>query len=130
MMSTPTSNEEDDFTGEAPAALPVPEYWMDEEEIEQTEFAYSTRHPSDWVISGPLAAGGGPGRRFANWTQAERWAREFYGVRFRGRIAEAATEGHNRWAFLIRGSRTNGAAQGSGVAPQTKSTRGSNVETK
>jgi hypothetical protein len=112
MAAPPVSDPElddDDFGEEVTGDLPVPEYWMENEDVEQQEFQYSTRHPTDWVISGPLPQGGGPGRRFANWTQAERWAREFYGERFRGRIAEAAVEGHNRWAFLIRGPRGEGA---------------------
>lgn len=82
---------------------PVPEYWMDERELESLEFQYPDRHPEDWVISGPLGTAVGPGRRFASWGAAERWAREFYGARFKGRIQEAI-EG-TRWAFLIRGPR-------------------------
>lgn len=97
--------EEDDFSEEVTGDHKVPEHWMQDEEVECGNFKYSTRHPKDWVISGPLGVGGGPGRRFANWTQAERWAHDFYGKRLIGRIAEAAIEGHNRWAFLIRGER-------------------------
>lgn len=108
-MPLPESDDlpdDEDFGHEITGDLPVPEYWMEDDEVEHQEFRYSTRDPSDWVISGPLGKlGAGPGRRFANWTQAERWAREFYGARFRGRIAEAAVEGHNRWAFLIKGPR-------------------------
>jgi hypothetical protein len=97
---------------EAPAEIaehPVPEYWMDEAELETLEFAYSDRHPNDWVISGPLGHATGPGRRFRSWGAAERWAREFYGDRFKGRVQEAYTPEGTRWAFLIRGPR--GAAQ-------------------
>ena len=91
---------------EVDTELTVPEYWMEDEEVEDANFAYSTRHPDDWVISGPLgSAGKGPGRRFPSWRAAEVWARGFYGRRLRGRVAEAATEDGNRWAFVIRGPR-------------------------
>src|SRR5690242_19782929 len=91
---------------DADGALPSPECWMEAEEVEAGCFAYSTRHPDDWVISGPLGPrGSGPGRRFMSWRLAEKWAREFYGERLRGRVAEAAIEGGNRWAFVIRGPR-------------------------
>jgi hypothetical protein len=85
------------------AEHPTPEYWMDESELEELAFVYPDRHPDDWVISGPLGNAGGPGRRFSGWGAAERWAREFYGARFKGRIQEAV-EG-TRWAFLIKGPR-------------------------
>lgn len=84
----------------------VPSCWMEDTDVEDTEFEYSTRHPDDWVISGPLGVyGKGPGRCFAIWSHAERWARGFYGARYKGKILEAATDGGNRWAFLIRGPR-------------------------
>lgn len=76
----------------------TPEYHNSDDEVADTEWQYSTRHPTDWVISGPLADGKGPGRRFVSWKLAERWAREFYGDRLKGRV-----ETHGlRWAFLIR----------------------------
>lgn len=109
-------------------SLPVPEYWMEDEDVEGTEFNYSTRAATDWIISGPLASGTGPGRRFITWKQAEAWARGFYGTRLRGRVPEAATEGHNRWAFLIAGNRTNGADKGSGVAILKRKPAGSGKE--
>jgi hypothetical protein len=87
----------------------VPEYWMDDDEVEGVAFNYSDRHPDDWVISGPLGRAKGPGRRFPSWGAAERWAREFYGSRFKGRVVEAYTPESTRWAFLIRGPR--GTAQ-------------------
>lgn len=83
----------------------VPEYWMDETELETVEFVYSDRHPDDWVISGPLGRAKGPGRRFLSWGHAERWARHFYGERFKGRVQEAFTPEGTRWAFLIKGPR-------------------------
>ncbi len=83
---------------------------MEDDEVENADFDYSDRAPDDWVSSGPLGTHGvGPGRRFMSWRTAEEWAREFYGVRYRGRIPEAQREGCNRWAFLIRGrGQTNG----------------------
>src|SRR5262249_34255847 len=83
---------------------PVPEYWMEDEDVEGLEFGYSTRAEDDWVSSGPLGAHGiGPGRRFAYWDQAEAWARTFFGPRFKGVLPEAQREGDNGWAFRIRG---------------------------
>ncbi len=77
---------------------------MEDDEVENADFDYSDRAPDDWVSSGPLGThGAGPGRRFMSWRTAEAWAREFYGVRYRGRIPEAQREGANRWAFRIRG---------------------------
>lgn len=77
---------------------------MTDEEVEGTEFEYSTRSPTDWVISGTLPGGRGPGRAFTNWSAAETWARNKYGGRLKGRIAEAATSDGFRWAFLIGGN--------------------------
>lgn len=91
---------EDDFE---PSEYEVPEYWMEEAELEALEFEYPDRHPDDWVISGTLGDAAGPGRRFPSWGAAERWARQFYGARYKGRIQESE-EGF-RWAFLIRGPR-------------------------
>lgn len=81
----------------------TPEYWMGDAEVEDLAFEYPDRAPEDWVISGPLGNARGPGRSFRSWGAAERWAREFYGDRLKGRIQEAQ-EG-TRWAFLIRGPR-------------------------
>ena len=98
------ANDPDDLP--PPKDHAVPMYWMEDDDLEKIEFDYSTRHPDDWVSSGPLGAhGAGPGRRFGSWREAEKWARAFYGARYRGRIPEASVEGHNRWAFLVRGPR-------------------------
>lgn len=88
------------------APLTIPEHHMSDEEVEMMFVDYSTRAPEDWVISGPLGTHGrGPGRRFDSMSQAWRWARNKYGPRLKGRIAEATLFGGNRWAFLIRGER-------------------------
>lgn len=82
----------------------TPEIDMEEDQVEALEVEYSIRAPDDWVSSGPLGPeGAGPGRHFETWGAAERWARKFYGLRFKGRITEAARADGNRWAFLIRG---------------------------
>lgn len=79
---------------------------MDDDEVENTDFEYSTRGPDDWVASGPLGdAGVGSGRRFADIREAAAWAKEFYGARFKGVIPESAREGVNRWAVLVKGPR-------------------------
>ncbi len=82
-----------------PAEHPTPEWWMADEEVEDLDFEYPDRLPTDFVISGPLGEARGPGRSFKTWSSAERWARQFYGERFKGRI-HAAEEG-TRWAFLV-----------------------------
>lgn len=77
--------------------LPLPEHWMSDEEVEQMEVDYDDRSPGDYVISG------GFGKRFWNWDEAEKWAREKYGPRFKRRVG---TLDQPYWAFLIRAPRT------------------------
>ncbi len=105
MTTTPLPKPED-LEAEAAefACTPrTPEYFMEDEEVEGTDFEYSTRAPTDWVSSGPLGEHGrGPGRRFPNWATAECWARGFYKKRLRGRIPEAQRADGDRWAFVIR----------------------------
>ena len=86
----------------------VPTCNLEDDEVEEAEWEYSDRAPGDWVISGPLPSGSGPGRWFPNWAAAERWARSFYGDRLRGPVREAKRDDANRWAFVIknRGSTT------------------------
>lgn len=79
---------------------------MEDDDVERSEFEYSTRAPEDWVISGPLGReSSGFGRYFDTWEAAEEWARGFYDKRLKGRVPEAQRDGHNRWAFLIKGPR-------------------------
>lgn len=83
----------------------IPSILMDDEAVERTEFSYSDRAPEDWVISGPLGdSGKGKGRPFDTWADAEAWAREFYGYRFKGRKPDEPGS-LGRWAFVIRGPR-------------------------
>lgn len=83
----------------------TPDHTMADDEVESTEFRYLTRHPNDWVISGPLGAHGkGPGRRFMGWRTAEAHVRDL-GHTILKRIQEAANFGGNRWAFLVKGKR-------------------------
>jgi hypothetical protein len=78
---------------------------MDDADVENIEFAYSDRAPEDWVSSGPLGNDFfGPGRYFETWPEAEAWAREFYGKRFKGRKPDEPGSA-GRWAFVIRGPR-------------------------
>lgn len=98
--------DENDENETLEVPLTTPEYHLTDEDVEGMEIEYSTRHPSDWVISGPLGPHGkGPGRTFHSWKAARAWATEKYGTRLMGRIREAAMFGGNRWAFLIRGER-------------------------
>ena len=72
---------------------------MADEEVEGLEFEYPDRLPTDFVISGPLGDAKGPGRTFRSWHAAEKWAREFYGARFKRRVE--SPEEAARWAFLV-----------------------------
>lgn len=82
----------------------TPDCGMDDSDVENTVFEYSTRHPLDWVISGPRGElGSGPGRRFATVKLALAWATGKYGARLKWRIREASNNGGNRWAYLIDG---------------------------
>jgi hypothetical protein len=84
--------------------LTIPEYHLNDDEVEGMFVDYSTRGPNDWVVSGPLGShGGGPGRKFATMKEAWSWAKEKYGQRLKGRITEATLWSCNRWAFLIKG---------------------------
>ncbi len=94
-------DDEDDFeTGPR-----TPEYHHTADEVESMEVDYSIRGPDDWVISGPLAHGGGPGRRFPSIERADAWVRAKYGARVVHRIIEATLDDRNRWAYLIRGKK-------------------------
>jgi hypothetical protein len=97
-------NPSDGYDESQPLPLTTPEYHLSDDEVEALEIEYSIRAPEDWVISGPLGAhGGGPGRRFINAQEAERWVREKYGDRVKYRIMEASNHHGNRWAWLIKG---------------------------
>lgn len=103
LPSEPPEDERDELPELTP---PGPDITMSDDEVEETEFDYSDRHPNDWVLSGPLGShGGGPGRRFPSWSWAEQYAKGLHGDRVLRRIPEAALFGGNRWAFLIRGKR-------------------------
>lgn len=95
-----------DPTEELPE-LVVPTIDTDDEAMDAglVEVDYSDRAPDDWVSSGPLGEARGAGRRFADWAAAERWARRFYGQRFKRRV-DGWLEDSPRWAFVIRGRGT------------------------
>ena len=82
----------------------APDHTMSDEDVERTQFEYSTRDPvTDRVISGPLGSNtSGPGRHFRTWADAWLWACNKYGNRFLGQIPEARRNGGNRWAVLVR----------------------------
>ena len=59
---------DDDLPDELPEVAPdVPHCGMDDDEVERTEFQYSTRGPNDYIVSRPTDLFGGP-------EHAERWA--------------------------------------------------------
>lgn len=107
----PSSKETDEEKPVDKALLPkpvptAPNCMMDDEDVANTEFAYSDRAPEDWVISGPLGydSAFGKGRHFETWQEATAWAETFYGKRLKGRKPdEPGSTG--RWAFVIRGPR-------------------------
>ncbi len=79
----------------------APDIGMDDDDVENTEFEYSDRAPTDYVVSGPLGPDGwGPGQRFNSVAAALIWlTRRVGGNRIKRRIVEA--EAGNRWAFLV-----------------------------
>lgn len=78
----------------------VPSVLMNDDVVGKIDFDYSTRHPKDYVVSGPIdGRGKGPGRVFLSGDDAEGWAREFFGARFKHRIRESERGG--RWAILV-----------------------------
>lgn len=100
--------EETEDVGCCTESTAQPECWMDEDEVESLNVDYSFRSSDDWVSAGPVGGSWTDTqlkqerrRWFANWTQAEEWARTFYGKRYKRPVPEAALG--NRWAFLIRG---------------------------
>lgn len=88
----------------------LPDCGMEDGDVEQLNVPYTARGPLDWVSSGTLVEmetepGRRPLRYFPTWDDAELWAREFFGTRFKGRIMDAVNSGTPRWAFLIQGPR-------------------------
>jgi hypothetical protein len=78
----------------------VPDHSMSDEEVESLPIEYSTRAPDDYVVSGPLPHGNGPGHRFSSVAAALIWlTRRVGGERIKQRITEAEEGG--RWAFLV-----------------------------
>lgn len=71
-----------------------------EDALEKLEIDYSTRADTDYVVSGPITQrGGGPGRNFPTADDAEWWARDYFGNRYKQRITDAERGG--RWAILV-----------------------------
>jgi len=92
----------------------IPHMGMEDEEVETLAVPYSTRGPDDWVSAGTLdpdykALAQKEGLRrlryFPTWDDAERWARAFFGDRFKGRVFDAVNSGAPYWAFIIKGPR-------------------------
>lgn len=65
----------------------------------ERENYYSDRGPKDFIISGPMLGGWGPGRWFPTRGLAFNWALEKYG---RERL-QYTKQTQGRWAFLVRG---------------------------
>jgi hypothetical protein len=59
-----------------------------------------------FVVSGPLPHGKGPGRPFVTGATAQRWAQQFYGERYVGRIHDAERGG--RWAVRVKKQQEQG----------------------
>lgn len=88
-------------TSDEPASDAVPEMDADPGD---TSWLYSTRGPSDAVVSGPIMGGWGPGRWIANRRAAYVWAVAKYG---KDRVVQMDQQTEGRWAFLIRGLRAS-----------------------
>jgi hypothetical protein len=102
----PPPPAEDDEEEDRVVVPTTPHCSMTPEEVADMPVEYSDRHPSDWVLSGPLGPhGGGPGRRFAHIGQAAAHVKALHGDRVLKRIPEATICYRNRWAFLIKGDR-------------------------
>lgn len=92
----------------------LPDCAMEDEDVALLNIPYSTRAAGDWVSAGTLdplyaerALENGWRRRryFPTWDDAERWARNFFGDRFKGRVMDAVNSQAPIWAFLIAGPR-------------------------
>lgn len=71
-----------------------------EPQLAESEVAYDhVRSVRDFVLSGPIIGGWGPGRYFQSRARAEAWCQEKYGKE-RVRRLEGQTRG--RWSFLIK----------------------------
>lgn len=109
------SNESETETPIDPNLVPsIPMYPtldMEAERVEATEFGYSIfNRETDFVIGGPLgestklshAEGAfGDRRWFEDWAEAERWAKERYGDRLKGRKPNEPGD-TRQWAFIVR----------------------------
>lgn len=79
----------------------TPAYNLSDSDIEKLNIDYSTRAPTDYVVSGPITKhGGGPGREFFTADDANTWGKLRFGLRYRWRITDGEKGG--RWAFLVK----------------------------
>lgn len=63
---------------------------------------YSDRAPGDYIVSGPIGAGGGVGRRFDDADDARAWCVATYGPRLKDFRCQQVTAAAQRWVALIR----------------------------
>jgi hypothetical protein len=94
-------NHEDDEGDELEDSLPIVPT-IDTTKLAEREVDYDDqRAPGDFVISGPLHDGWGPGRRHA--TRAR--ARDAAMRRFGDRVRELPGQTWGRWSFLVKAER-------------------------
>lgn len=73
-----------------------------EKKLEESEISYdSVRAVKDFVLSGPILGGWGPGRYHKSRAVAEEWCRAKYGE---ANVKQLAGFTRGRWAFLIKRS--------------------------
>lgn len=71
-----------------------------EKKLEESEISYdSVRAVRDFVLSGPILGGWGPGRYHQNRARAEAWCKQKYGEL---NVKQLAGTTRGRWAFLIK----------------------------
>lgn len=96
------TDEEQEIEEELEFLLPItPTIDTKQRDLEEKEADYSAsrRYTKDFVLSGPIIGGWGPGRYHQNRAIAEAWCKRKYGAANVKRL-DGITRG--RWAFLIK----------------------------
>lgn len=98
----PADGAEDDVLRRAFEPVEDPWGWEPTADATDTDFGnfvhYSDRADTDFVVSGPLQSGWGPGRWFPSRALAQAWALEKYGPA----NVKLVKQSLGRWSFLVR----------------------------
>lgn len=102
LRTTRTGGEEGMLTTQIPTCLD------DEREIAGRWMDYVDRARGEFIISGPLADGGGPGRHFETIEEAEAWVH----IRYSDCKPRAVLESFagKRWAYVVSTKTSRNAA--------------------